>query len=62
MIPCGSLPGASPISLVSSANDFELTASNDEARVIIELAAGAIGEEDIVDWVRDHSEERLPFV
>lgn len=44
-------------------NDFELTASNDEARdIILELAAGAIGEEDIVHWVRNNSEGRLPFV
>jgi death-on-curing protein len=44
-------------------NDFELTASNNEARdVILELAAGAIGEEDIVQWVRDNSQARLPFV
>jgi len=44
-------------------NDFELMASNDEARdIILELAAGAIGEEDMVQWVRDNSQARLPFV
>lgn len=44
-------------------NDFELTASNDEARdIILELAAGAIGEEAIVRWVRAKSQARPPFV
>ena len=44
-------------------NDFELVASNDDARdIILELAAGTIGEEDIVRWVRDNSKARAPFV